>query len=141
MISSSKKQQPPHHHHHHPTTTTTPNASKNSYFRFTKTDLETTERELLLQCEETKRGDERNAIRAVVAGGEREAIRSALSLVGGFDDDVVGRRTAAPVATLRADRDDGRDDERVRVVAVRVGRRVGDFETFEKDNGCSFKGG
>tara|TARA_B100000073_G_C23735275_1_gene571995 strand:+ start:120 stop:470 length:351 start_codon:yes stop_codon:yes gene_type:complete len=54
---------------------------------------------------------------------------------------VVGRRTAAPVATLRGDRDDGRDDERVRVVAVRVGRRVGDFETFEKDNGCSFKGG
>ena len=107
MISSSKKQQPPHHHHHHPTTTTTPNASKNSYFRFTKTDLETTERELLLQCEETKRGNEINAIRAVVAGGEREAIRSAVSLVGGFGD-VVGRTTAA--AEGRARRDDGDDD-------------------------------
>ncbi|CAL6405443.1 unnamed protein product [Bathycoccus prasinos] len=112
MISSSSKkqqqQQPPHHHHHHhhPTTTTT-NASKNAYFRFTKTDLETTERELLLQCEETKRGNEINAIRAVVAGGEREAIRSALSLVGGFGD-VVGRTTAAE---RRARRDDGDDDD------------------------------
>ncbi|CAL6424688.1 unnamed protein product [Bathycoccus prasinos] len=112
MISSSSKkqqqQQPPHHHHHHhhPTTTTT-NASKNAYFRFTKTDLETTERELLLQCEETKRGNEINAIRAVVAGGEREAIRSALSLVGGFGD-VVGRTTAAE---RRARRDDGYDDD------------------------------
>jgi hypothetical protein len=95
-----------HHHHHHPTTTTT-NASKNAYFRFTKTDLETTERELLLQCEETKRGNEINAIRAVVAGGEREAIRSALSLVGGFGD-VVGRTTAAE---RRARRDDGDDDD------------------------------
>ena len=109
MISSSKQQQQqqqPPHHHHHPTTTTT-NASKNSYFRFTKTDLETTERELLLQCEETKRGNEINAIRAVVAGGEREAIRSAVSLVGGFGD-VVGRTTAAEG---RARRDDGDDDD------------------------------
>ena len=36
--------------------------------------------------------------------------------------------TAAP-SRLSA-LDDGRDDERV--VAVRVGRRVGDFETFER---------
>ena len=107
MISSSKKQQqqqPPHHPTTTTTTTTTTNASKNSYFRFTKTDLETTERELLLQCEETKRGNEINAIRAVVAGGEREAIRSAL-FVGGFGD-VVGRTTAE----RRVRRDDGDDD-------------------------------
>jgi len=41
---------------------------------FTKTDLARVERELLSQCERTKRGDEVNAIRAFVAGGEREAI-------------------------------------------------------------------
>ena len=52
---------------------------------------------------------------------------------------VVG--TAAPGATLRGDRDDGRDDQRVRVVAVRVGRRVGDFETFEKENDGETLGG
>ncbi|CAL6415780.1 unnamed protein product [Bathycoccus prasinos] len=74
---------------------------------FSPWHLETTERELLLQCEETKRGNEINAIRAVVAGGEREAIRSALSLVGGFGD-VVGRTTAAE---RRARRDDGDDDD------------------------------
>ena len=42
-----------------------------------------------------------------MAGGEREAIRSALSLVGGFGD-VVGRTTAAE---RRARRDDGDDDD------------------------------
>ena len=52
---------------------------------------------------------------------------------------VVG--TAAPGAPLRGDRDDGRDDQRVRVVAVRVGRRVGDFETFEKENDGETLGG
>jgi len=28
----------------------------------------------------------------------------------------------------------GRDDERVRAVIVRLGRRIGDFETFEEDD-------
>ena len=59
-----------------------------SVMTFTKADLEETERDLLSQCERTRDGEEDEAIRAVVAGGEKEAIR--LAVVGereNFDDD------------------------------------------------------
>ncbi len=69
-------------------TATTLTTRKRETTTFTKADLEETERDLLSQCERTRDGEEDEAIRAVVAGGEKEAIR--LAVVGereNFDDD------------------------------------------------------